>query len=181
MILPSFMFDTNIFNRILDGVVDVAILRGKGHFYATHVQLDELRNTSNTQRRQELIAVFEEVTGSKVPTESFVLGVSRLDEAKMSGDSIVPTESAAWDVSAWDQAKWGDENGLYSAIKSELDKLNNNKPNNIQDALIAETAIKNRFALVTEDTDLSKVARKFGGKCADVNQMVAELGGKDAT
>lgn len=155
--MPSYMFDTNIFNRILDGVhaiVEITKFHGKAHFYATHVQLDELKKTSNTQRRQELIAVFEEVAGTKVPTESFVLNVSRLDEANVGEE----------------------ENDLYSKIKAELDKLNKNKPNNIQDALIAETAIKNQFTLITEDNDLLTVVKQFDGKCGNVQQLIAELG-----
>lgn len=153
--MPSYMFDTNIFNRILDGVVAITKFREKAHFYATHVQLDELKATSNTQRRQELISVFEEVAGNnKVPTESFVLGVSRLDEAKL-GD---------------------EENDLYSKIKTELDKRNKNKPNNIQDALISETAIKNKITLVTEDTDLLAITKSFCSKCANIDEMRDELG-----
>lgn len=150
-----YMFDTNVFNRILDGVVEIAEFCEKAHFYATHVQLDELNATSDTQRRQELIAVFEEVAGNnKVSTESFILGVSRLDAAKIGNE----------------------ENDLYSKIKAEIDKLNKNKPNNIQDALIAETAIKNQFMLVTEDTDLLAVIMNFRGKCANIKKMLAELG-----
>lgn len=151
--MPNYMFDTNVFNRILDGAVEVSGFRGKARFYATHVQLDELKRTSNTKRREELISVFEEITDTNVPTESFVLGVSRLDEAKLGGD----------------------EDQLYTAMKAELDKLNKNKPNNIQDALIAETAIKNQFALVTEDTDLLTVAKNFNGKCAEIKQMMVDL------
>lgn len=153
--MPSYMFDTNIFNRILDGVVEITKFYEKAHFYATHVQLDELKATSNAHRRQELISVFEEVAGNnKVPTESFVLGVSRLDEAKL-GD---------------------EENDLYSKIKAEIDKRNKNKSNNIQDALIAETTIKNKITLITEDTDLLAVTKSFRGKCASINEMLAELG-----
>jgi predicted nucleic acid-binding protein len=152
--MPSYMFDTNIFNRILDAVVAITKFREKAHFYATHVQLDELKATSNTQRRQELISVFDEVAGNnKIPTESFVLGVSRLDEAKL-GD---------------------EENDLYSKIKTELDKRNKNKPNNIQDALISETAIKNKITLVTEDTDLLAITKSFCGKCANIDEMRDEL------
>ncbi|MEW6066994.1 MAG: PIN domain-containing protein [Nitrospirota bacterium] len=152
--MPSYMFDTNIFNRILDGVVEITKFRTKAHFCATHVQLDELKATSNTQRRQELISVFEEVSeNNEVPTESFVLDVSRLDKAKL-GD---------------------EENNLYSKVKAEIDKRNKNKPNNIQDALIAETAIKNNITLVTEDTDLVAVTKSFRGKCANINEMLAEL------
>lgn len=157
--MPSYMFDTNIFNNILDGVVEITKFHKKAHFYATHVQLDELRATSNTQRRQELIAVFEEVVGNKVPTESFVLGVSRLDEAKL-GD---------------------EENDLYLKIKAEIDKLNKNKPNNIQDALIVETAIKNGFTLATHDSDLFFVATKYRAACANSHQVLMELNRQLAT
>ncbi|MCX8050101.1 MAG: PIN domain-containing protein [Methylohalobius sp.] len=151
----DYMFDTNIFNRILDGAVELTKFRPKARFYAAHVQLDELEKTSNSQRRQELISVFEKVleSNNKIPTESFILGVSRLDEAKL-----------------------GDEkNDLYSKIKAELDKRNKNKPNNIQDALIAETAIKNNITQVTEDADLQAVTKSFGGKCANIKEMLAEL------
>lgn len=155
------MFDTNIFNCVLDGVVEPTKFHEQAKFYASHVQLDELKATSNTQRRQELIAVFEEVVeNNKVPTESFVLDVSWLDEAKL-GDA--------------------DENNLYSKIKAELDKRNKNKPNNIQDALIAETAIKKQITLITEDIDLLAVTKGFGGKCANINEMVVELGIKNTT
>lgn len=175
MNILAYMFDTVAFNRILDGVVDIAALRGKARFYATHIQLDELSKTSNLQRRQGLLAVFQGITEDKVPTESFVLGVSRLGEAKLGGSNLVPTESAAWNISAWDQAKWGEEDGLISALRSELDKLNKGKKNNIQDALIAETSIRNQFTLVTDDSDLRTVTKKFGGKCVDVKQMVADF------
>jgi len=122
--MPSYLFDTNIFNRVLDGLVEITKFRERAHFYATHVQIDELKATANIQRRQELLAALKAVVGNnKVPTESFVLGVSSLDEAKL-GD---------------------EENNLYSKIKVALDKLNKNKENNIQDALIAETAIKNQY------------------------------------
>jgi hypothetical protein len=76
------MFDTVVFNRILDGALDIGAFVGKARFYATHIQLDEINETSNSQRRQALLEVFNRITERKVPTESFVLGVSRLDEAR---------------------------------------------------------------------------------------------------
>ncbi len=104
--MTSYMFDTNIFNRILDGVIELTKFYEKADFFATHIQADELKATLNTKRREELIAVFEEVSGNnKVPTESFVLGISRLDEAKL-GD---------------------EDDDLYSKIKAELDMLNKKK------------------------------------------------------
>ena len=158
--MQSYMFDTIMFNCILDGVVEISRFSGKAHFYATHVQLDELKATSNVQRRQELLAVFEEVVGSNtIQTESFVLDVSELDEAKL-GD---------------------EEDDLYSQVKMALDKRNRNKPNNIQDALIIETAMKNGLTLATHDSDLFSVATKFGAACVNVHQVMLELNSQNNT
>jgi predicted nucleic acid-binding protein len=86
--------------------------------------------------------------------------------------SVVPTASADWDVSNWDQAQWS-EGDLYSALKTELDRLNGAKRNNVQDALIAETSIKRGFVLVTDDEDLSEVTARFGGECLSVAELRA--------
>jgi predicted nucleic acid-binding protein len=158
--MQSYMFDTNLFNCILDGVVEISKFRRKARFYATHVQLDELKATSNVQRRQDLLAVFEEVVGiNKIPTEAFVLDVSLLDEAKL-GD---------------------EEDDLYSQVKMKLDKRNRNKPNNIQDALITETAMKNGLTLATHDSDLFFVATKMGAACVNVHQIELELNSQNNT
>ncbi len=170
------MFDTVVFNRILDGALDIGAFVGKARFYATHIQLDEINATSTLQRRQALLEVFNRIIERKVPTESFALDVSRLDEARLGGGNIVPTESAVWNVSAWGQAKWGEADGLYTAFKAELDTLNKSKPNNVQDTLIAETAIINRFDLVTDDVDLCTVTKKFGGQCTNTKQLASDLG-----
>ncbi|PWB81404.1 MAG: hypothetical protein C3F08_02000 [Candidatus Methylomirabilota bacterium] len=157
--MPGYMFDTNIFNRILDGAVEIGRFRGEAHFYATHVQLDELKATSNVQRRQQLLAVFEEVAGNnQISTESFVLNVSCLNEAKLGNE----------------------KDDLFSRIKTELDKKNGSKPNNIQDVLIAETALKNGFTLVTHDSDLFFVATKFDAACANLYQVMIELNRQNA-
>ena len=150
MTRSNYMFDTVVFNRILDGRLDLGNWREKARFHATHIQLDEIGKTSNLRRRQGLLEVFETNVG---------------------GGNIVSTESAAWDVSLWDQAKWG-KNNLYSDIKSELDKLKK-KENNVQDALIADTAIKKGFILVTDDTRLCKVTKKLGGKCLNTKQLAS--------
>jgi hypothetical protein len=176
MSIPAYMFDTVVFNRILDGVLDISMLRGRARFYATHIQLDEILKTSNLERREALLAVFNKITERKVATESMVSDVSRLDEAKLGGGNIVPTESAVWNVSRWGQAKWGEEDGLCSAFKAELDRLNKNKANNVQDSLIGETTIKYHFTLVTDDSDLFRVTKQFGGECTDTKKLPFDLG-----
>ena len=165
------MFDTNVFNRILDGVVPVTSLSGRVRVHATHIQFDEIARTKNDKRRKALEAVFGNVTGTGVPTASLVLGVSRIGEARLGGEHIVSTNSAVWDVSAWDQAKWSVNENLYTPIKADLDALNKGKNNNVEDALIAETAIKDGYVLVTDDEDLATITRKYRGECLGVQEL----------
>ena len=42
---PKYMFDTNVFNRILDGVISLQTLTGRVVAHATHIQRDEINNT----------------------------------------------------------------------------------------------------------------------------------------
>ncbi len=157
--LVNGMFDTNIFNCILDDRVRLDDFTGRVVAYATHIQRDEINKTSDIGRREALLRVFREAVTTSTPTASFVLDVSRLDEACLGGH----------------------EDDVYSALKRDLDQLNGGKDNNVQDALIAETSIKRGFFLVTDDRDLSTVARKYGGKCLSVSELLAQLKGTLAT
>ncbi len=149
------MFDTVIFNRIVDGFLDVSVLMGKVDVYVTHIQRDELNSTSNAKRRELLQKTFHEVSAE-----------------------TVPTESAVFDVSRFDEARFGTEDGLYLKIKVALDakKL---KQNNIQDALIAETAIVNGFTLVTDDRQLAEIVQTHCGKAIDSAQLQKMLSPAD--
>ncbi len=167
----AFMFDTNVFNRVVEGRLSIQEARRAGALLATHVQRDELAKTSNPDKRTALLEIFHETTNSVEPTASLSLDTSRLDEAKLASDHIVPTSSAIWDASAWDEASWGDEDGIFEAIKAYLDSLNRAKRSNIQDVLIAETAIKVRAVLVTDDADLRTTTERFGGKAMSVEEF----------
>ena len=169
--MPRYMLDTNVFNHVLDGKVDASQLVGKD-LVTTHVQHDELQKTKDETRRRSLLAVFQELTPDQAVTASAVADVSVADGASASGSQIVPTESMVWDVSNWDQAKWGADDGIFEAMRSELDALNKRKKNNAHDILIAETAVKNGWNLVTSDSDLVAVVTKYGGACISA----AELG-----
>lgn len=165
------MFDTNVFNRVVDNIISLEALDRCITVYATHIQRDELNNTKNTERRTKLSRLFSDLIVGLDATTSFVVGVSRVGEASVGGDREVPTESAIWDVSSWDEANWSSDDDLYAAIKTGLDRMNGGKPNNVQDALIAETSIKGRYVLVTDDSDLAIVAKQFGGKCLSVSEL----------
>jgi predicted nucleic acid-binding protein len=165
------MFDTRAFNLVLDVAFPIEKLKGRVLAYATHIQRDEINNTMDPERRSALLRVFEEVTSESFPTASLVLGVSRIGAARLGGERVVPTESFVWDVSRWDQAKWTAEDNLYVPIKEALDKLNKGKRNNVQDALIAETAAKGSYILVTDDTHMIEVAKRYGCKCMSLEEI----------
>lgn len=139
--------DTNIFNRILDGKLEIQTFQNSGfQFFATHVQKDELEKTPNAIRRKELLEIFQNTSTN------------------------LATESALWGKSKWGQAKWAKDD-LVSEIIRELDKIEKKK-NNKQDALIADTAIKNKMTLLTEDGPLYDVAKQFGGNVERLKDFI---------
>lgn len=154
--MPRYMLDTNVFNRVLDGKVSLGGLEGKA-LVATHIQRDELDRCSDETRRSQLLHIFVAVINA--------LSADPSSPADPGG--FVPTESAAWDVSRWDQAKWGAEDELFGALRADLDARNKGKPNNVEDILIAETAMRNGWVLVTDDRDLVATVTKHGGACAN--------------
>ena len=134
----KYVVDTSLINKLVDGSVQASELPNDGSFVASHIQFDELSRTKNAQRKAELLRKFAETIDEMLPTESFVLGTSRLDEGKL-GDGA-----------------------SYDAIKRELDSLNKGKGNNSEDALIAEIAKKNGYVLLTADFHLYQVAYSHG-------------------
>ncbi len=135
----TYMFDTNAFNDILDGKIDLASLPTDARYVVTHVQLDELNATKDERRKELLLNVFELVGADSLPTESMVWGVSR-----------------------WGLSKWSSDDGVFEMIRGYLDSRNKGKANNLQDALIGETAYKNGFVFVTRDNDLYQVLHELG-------------------
>ncbi len=147
--MNGYILDTNVFNRVLDGQLQLPALEVGVSYFATHVQLDELAATREEPRRERLLEQFSSIAPVPIPTESFVLDVSRLDLARL-GEGV-----------------------LYLKIRDELNKRNKSKVNNAQDALIAETAINNALVLVTEDTDLLTVVSKEGGSAIRIHEIVS--------
>jgi hypothetical protein len=130
-----YVVDTNIFNRIADGMLTRANLPSSAELVATHVQTDEINKTSDSERRGQLFLIF-----AKVAPE------------------IVPTESAVWGANRSGDAKWSD-GALFQSLKSALDNRRA-KPNNVQDAQILEVAVVKGFGLITADGFLAEVAKE---------------------
>jgi predicted nucleic acid-binding protein len=146
----GFMLDTNIFNKVLDGQVCIDVFC-KSSIYITHVQHDELKATNNVLRRKQLLEIFHLIEKKKIPTESAIFDVSHFDEAKFS-DGI-----------------------LYEQIKKELDAVKK-KPNNIQDALIAETSIEKSLILITTDRTLQEIVCRLDGKAMSLSEFCNKHG-----
>jgi predicted nucleic acid-binding protein len=170
--MPRYMLDTNVFNHVLEGKIDAATLKGK-ELVATHVQRDELLKTKDDDRRRALLAVFSDLTPEHAATSTMVAGISVAGGAAASRGGVVPTESAAWGVSRFGQAKWGHQDDIFAGMRGELDAFNKRKGNNTHDILIAETALRNGWVLVTSDADLFAVVTKYGGACANLFALAA--------
>ena len=144
------MFDTNVFNKILDEDIDVECMHKGKPYFVTHIQQNEIENTKNLDRRTALLNTFHGINKTQVPTES-----------------------AFYDISVWDGANWSAEDGVIKEIIQRLNAKNKSKKNNGQDALIAETALKNRYTLVTNDGDLREVMQDMGGIAMSVQELLS--------
>lgn len=84
------MFDNDILNKIVEGQLDMdyIIKSNKFEFYATHIQSDQVNRCPDNEKRAMLTLNLTKLSPILLPTESFVLGTSRLGEAKW-GDGEV--------------------------------------------------------------------------------------------
>jgi len=82
-IVKGLMFDTNVFDDLIDGRLNIAVLPKGTKIYATHIQMDEIARCSDQERRTRLQEVLTDSVHSQLPTASFVIGVSRLDQARL--------------------------------------------------------------------------------------------------
>ena len=126
------ILDTNIFNWLIDGKFTIGDLPAESKLFASHIQVDEINRTTDSERRAQLMLMLAKHV-SIVPTETMVVGVSRWGEAKLS------------------------DGKRYNEILSALNARNKSRRNNVQDSLIGEIALINGFTLVTADRDLASV------------------------
>lgn len=146
----KYVVDTCIINKLMDGLIDLNNIPDDGDFVASHIQIDELNKTKDQARRERLLLKFGQTVTQVGPTETKILGVSRLDKCKL-GDGAI-----------------------YNIIKEELASLNGGKTNNTIDALIGEIAVSNEYTLLTADFHLAKVAKSHGCSvqyCGKLNNL----------
>ena len=152
----GFMFDTNVFDRILDGRIELP----KGlRYYVTHIQYDEILNIPESKRgrREELLKIFRKVPKDIIPTEGAFFGISRFNMAKYMSE-----EDAELCRKMLERLRELDE----KAGKRKSPE------NQIRDVLIALTCLKNCLTLVTEDKNLKRVAQEFGCPAITLEQFL---------
>lgn len=138
--MPRCMLDTNALNGVLDYRLAGKAFDG-ADLYITHIQRDELGNTSDTDRRSALLDVVQVIEA----------------------DSL-PTVGAVFDVSRFDECEWTPSDGSLQSIFDEItlaDAQQGKKSSDInrwRDALILETSLKQQMTLITNDGGLAKVA-----------------------
>ncbi|MFH0949006.1 MAG: hypothetical protein V1802_00790 [Candidatus Aenigmatarchaeota archaeon] len=80
------MFDSNIFDEIAKGILGIDELEKcieKFEFYITHIQIDEINNCPDKEKRAILTLFKTQIRPILIPTENFVFGVSRLGLSKL--------------------------------------------------------------------------------------------------
>lgn len=140
----NYIFDTNIFDKILDNQTNLDELPKNSKYFVTHIQKDEITKISKPEkqeRKNHLLEVFNLIEKEEVLTESFV-----------------------WGASLWGKCKWG-AGKIFDKLKMGNDK-------HIEDALIGETAIKNNLVLVTNDKDFLNKVVELGGQAISFEEFM---------
>lgn len=148
-----YMLDTNIFDALVKGWLTVDRFPSDGTLCATHVQLEELKNTKDSERRSRLSETFTKI---------------------ITATGVTLDAGFAFDIAGagLNQGVWRSDGALYRALKNGLDEAwerkskrdqrRSKKENNAKDALIAEAAKFNDCTLLTRDRDLATVAANHG-------------------
>lgn len=137
----GYMLDTNIFDRLAKGGLDIGDLPSDGEFFATSIQIKELNQTKDEALRNSLNRKFAEL-----------------------GPTLDQIQTTLWDFAGWGEGGWSAKGEYFDEIKADLDSLNKNKPSNPADALIGEVSLSNQHTLITTDMHLAEVVERHGGK-----------------
>lgn len=133
------MFDTNVFGNITDGESPITpdmLEDAEARFVVTHIQQDELEDTSDEEQRKRLLDVFSQTADMEQATKMTVAGISKIGKSKIGNGE------------------------LYNRIRSRLD--GEKEENDWKDAVIAATAIESDMIFVTEDGPLQNALDDLG-------------------
>jgi len=130
----EFMLDSNMFDEVVDGNIDLALLRNyDATFYVTPVQRKELSNAGGS-RSQKLLNTFQSVS-DKEKDSIFAFG----------------TEGAGWGNGAWATEEQGK---AYDEIRKA------HAPDESEDVNISAVAISEGITVVTADERLQNTLER---------------------
>ena len=143
------LLDSNAMDLLADlpGAIDTvrAAIRSRTiELLHTHVTRDELAKIPDPDRRARLLEVVAELSNA-TPTGAFILGHSRLGQARLNND------------------------------KHTVHVLRSHSVKHSPDALIAITAKVDRCALITNDRRLTNRARECGIEVLTPSELLADL------
>ena len=153
MFTHGFMLDTSAINRIHDGLGCVWSLRGS--LYVTDIQLQEISQTPNRERRDSLLGAFFSLR----PTVIRPLGVFFVPEHF--GFSSYCDLGFALSREDYPLPIGRIMPHIAEALGSRIEKHS-------RDGLIAEAALTRELTLVTADRKLGKVASSFGARVEQI-------------
>ena len=153
MFTRGFMLDTSAINRIHDGMGCPWSLRGP--LYVTDIQLQEIAQTRNPDRRASLMAAFMSLRPTVVRPRGRVFDPEFFGFSSFCDDGF-PLADEDYGLSL------GRAMPLIAAsMGSRVEKY-------FPDALIAEAALTSNLTLVTADRRLAKVGRSFGAHVEEI-------------
>ncbi len=114
------ILDSNVFDDLINGTLDLKILQNRSVFI-THVQVDEINECSDKEKRARLFNFMTEIRPEKIATESFIIGFSRLGSARL-GDGDLIEKLRGDNMQKTNDALIGE-----TAIKNNLTLITNDK------------------------------------------------------
>lgn len=144
--VEKYIFDTNIFDDMVDG----------------KLELSDIVNCKKVEIYVTHIQIDEINKCSDVDRRArlniFMVKIRPI---------LISTSSCAFDVSRFDESKFGD--GII------FNKIKKGNINQVEDALIGETAIKEEIVLVTNDKRLKNIVIKLGGDAIFLDDFIERL------
>jgi hypothetical protein len=144
------MLDTNIFNQILDESLALE-MPPVGEYFVTLWQENEIRKTSNLERRRRLLIMFKTIS-------------------LITGTDVAQPKSTPWG-SPWG-SPWDGGGQYYQRILHAHENLKPKDRGNKADAVIIEICLYESITYVSCDFAAKAVAHQFGVSSLSLKEVL---------
>ena len=147
--MKGYMLDTNVFNHLIEGSIQLTNLPKDNPIFVTHLQFNEISNCPITEKRELMLELIKELPDDMIPTNTAICGISAAGHCRIGNGKI------------------------YSEILAKLDTIKTRKNNsNAIDSLIGETSIIENLTLISNDQSLIQIVSELGGTILDLRSGV---------